>query len=79
MRFRERRPGLELLGDLARGDGLQLKLDFNAVVKVLGAVKLRQEIDVTDRRGDATVTYRAVSDGVPIRNLVFANALFVKC
>ena len=72
VRFRERRPGLELLGDLIPLEGFQLRLDFDAVVKMLGAVKLRQEISVDDRRGPSTVQYQAVSDGVPMRNLVFA-------
>jgi hypothetical protein len=71
VRFEQRGPLLDLLGDLAQGN--QFKLDLDALVTMLGKVKLRQEIGVNDKRGDSEVIYHAVSDGVPISDLVFAT------
>lgn len=69
--FEQRGPLLDLLGDLAQGN--KFKLDFDALFEVLGKVKLRQEIAVDDNRGDSKVIYHAVSDAVPVSNLVFST------
>jgi hypothetical protein len=69
LRFEEQRPGLELLGHLITGN--DVTLEFDAVVDVLSRIQLRQDIGVKDKRGDVEIEWRAVSDGVPMHNLVF--------
>jgi hypothetical protein len=71
--YDQRMPGAELLGNFVGNNG-RVTLNFRALVKTLGSVRLKQEITVADNRGDSTVNYRVEGEPTPIRNLVFAKA-----
>jgi len=70
--FTEPAPGFELLGVSSTPGESSIRLDFDALVERLGAIRMKQDVVVEDERDSVSVYYHVTNDGVPLRNLVFA-------